>query len=63
MLPQTDELANYIKSVLTGIKHGIPRGFQITSPVRFDLAIINKRESGGSIKILVATYGEAKTKE
>lgn len=52
----SDELTEYVSSVLKGIQasENANVDFSLTSGVTFDLSVIHKKEAGGGIKILIA---------
>ncbi|OGY88712.1 MAG: hypothetical protein A3B30_01860 [Candidatus Komeilibacteria bacterium RIFCSPLOWO2_01_FULL_52_15] len=58
------ELKDFIKSALDAIRDGVKdsEDFHIDGPVTFSLAIINKSERGGGLKIYV-TNASAKYKK
>lgn len=47
------ELTEYINSIKNAIESASEGSFQITSDIEFELAIINSKEKGGSIKLYV----------
>lgn len=58
---ESKELKEYISSTLEAIKKGVSdTGFEITKPIEFNLAITNKSEGGGGLKIYVVN-AEGKT--
>lgn len=58
-----DELSQFITNALRDVTKGVPDGFELSSPIKFEIAVVNEREAGGGIKILVATIGATKSKE
>ncbi|OHA70317.1 MAG: hypothetical protein A3H01_00750 [Candidatus Wildermuthbacteria bacterium RIFCSPLOWO2_12_FULL_40_9] len=62
----SEELEKYLQSSLSAIKNGIEGSgdFCIIEPIEFDLAVINTKEGGGSIKIYIAkAEGNLKSEE
>lgn len=62
----SQELENYVESILSAIKKGVDRekSFRIKEPIEFDLAVVKTKEGGGGFKILVAdAKGKLKSQE
>lgn len=58
MSTNSDELAEFIKSTIQGIKRGInDEGFLIVEPIKFDIAIAKIKEGSGGFKIYVVDAG------
>jgi len=53
---ENKELSEYIKAFLEGIEKGLIEGYFISPshPIEFELAVMNKQEAGGRLRILVA---------
>lgn len=57
MNKQEDELAEFTRAALQGIRKGVSEGFLLTEPVRFSLAVVKIKEGGGGLKIHVVEAG------
>jgi hypothetical protein len=62
---ESQELKEYIKSVVSSVSEGITDGgFRIIEPIEFDLAVTNTTEGSGGLKIYVAkAEGKLKSEE
>lgn len=49
------ELKDFIRASCNAIQAGVGDDFKIEGSIRFSLAVINKLEKGGALKIYVAT--------
>lgn len=53
----SEELTNYVASVLEGIhssKNPVLKDYSVSQGVSFDLKVVHKKEAGGGLKILIA---------
>lgn len=58
MSNDSDELSEFIKSTINGIKKGIDgHNFVIREPIKFDIAVAKVKEGGGGFKIYVVDAG------
>jgi len=55
------DLENYLKSLLEAITSSV--GNRLTEPAEIEIAIVNKYEVGGKLKILIAGIDGAYAKE
>ena len=53
---ENKEISEYVKAILDGIDKGISKDYHISpkTPIEFELAVINKNEASGGLRILVA---------
>jgi len=60
----SQELKDYINSVLTSVQNGVTPGFHLSGPIEFNLAVTNTRSGEGGLKVYVAkAEGKLKTEE
>lgn len=53
----SEELTNYVASVLEGIhasKNSVLKDYSVSQGVSFDLKVVHKKGAGGGLKILIA---------
>ncbi len=60
---ESEEISDYIKEMIDAIKKGIPKGYGISSPVKFQIGVNNTRESNGFLKLSIAGIGGKRSKE
>ena len=59
----SEEISDYIKALVEGVTEGVPVGYFLSSPIKIDIAINNKGESDGSIKLMIAGVGGKRSSE
>lgn len=58
MSTNSEELAEFIKSTITGIKKGMDgEDFIMVEPIKFNVAVAKMKEAGGGFKIYVVDAG------
>lgn len=57
------ELGEYVKSTIEGIENGLKEGYKLRGEIEFELAVINLKEGGGSLKIKIVDVGGSLSKE
>ena len=63
MSMSSSDLTDYVRSVVEGVNSGLPRGFNLHSPIKFEVSIAKVKEGGGGFKIVVAEAGAKYTQE
>jgi len=63
----SEELADFVKSVISGIEggvsHSILEGYALSTPIRFPIGLSGKRIKGGGPRLSVANIGANKSDE
>lgn len=59
----SDELTNYVKTVLDTLRKIEADGFRLEYPVDFELSIVNTKKKGGGIKIFLVDAHQKTEKE
>lgn len=54
MMFDSEELSEYVKSVVTGITEGIPPGHELQSTIGFKIAIVKEKTTEGGFRLYVA---------
>ncbi len=57
------ELSDYIKAVLKGIENGLPETYHLSSPVKFQIGLINVGQKEGGVQLMVAGIGGKRSSE
>ncbi len=59
----SEEVSDYIKGVVEGVKKGIPSGHALSSPIRFRLGLRNVGGREGFLKIMIAGIGGSRSRQ
>ena len=59
----TEELSEYVQSVLKTLEDGIKNPFMLNGPVKFQIGVRNISEKDGSLRLSIAGIGANRSKE
>lgn len=58
-----NEISEYVGAVINGVEKGIPKGFALSSPVKFQIGLTNVSDKEGNLTLMIAGVGGTHRKE
>jgi hypothetical protein len=54
---ESDDLSAYVNSVVEGVVKGLPGGFILRSPIKFEISVAKVKVAAGGFRVIVAEVG------